>query len=292
MNEITNTNAASMPLAPRRGTEPGAASATPPETQSGAPYAPCPWQRAAVRSLLESQHRAALSIGPLAQGVEQSRLAVERGQILLRLAQHTLDKEANTEFGDRDLVEQIRDLMARLQGTWLDRYAEVLGKYVALFGRITKALNELQHAITETDKDGNFIVDFSKVIEALESIDDLGLGGNFASEGEANAFLEELGVEWFEVAPGGPPYQLQLKAEVITDLIAVFQSSKLKLTPTEYNSLTTSKDNLLERLMHMNRVLPDKNQRMLDLWNTLVKTLSGTIDSLNESRTRYVNNLI
>lgn len=289
MTVITDTNAARMPLALLRGTDPSAVSASPPETRAGAPNAA---QRAALRSQLQSQHGTALSIGPLAQGVEQSRHVVSDGEATLRAAQQALDEAADTGHRDRDLVEQIFDLMARLQGSWLDRYAEILGNYVALFDRITKALNKLQDAIKSTDGDGNFNVDFSEVISALQGIGDLGLGGNFASKDEADAFLKELGVEWLEVAPGGPPYQLQLKAEVINDLIAVFQSSKSKLTPTEYNSLITSKDNLLERLMHMNRVLPDKNQRMLDLWNTLVKTLSGTIDSLNESRTRYVNNII
>ncbi len=289
MTEITPANAASLPLALVRGTGPGAVSATPPETQPGALSAA---QRAALRSQLQSQHLTALSIGPLAQAVEQSRHAVSDGQATLLEAKQALDEAVDNGLGDRDLVEQIFELMARLQGSWLDRYAKILGKYVALFDQITKALNELQHAIKDTDDDGNFIVDFSAVISALEGIGDLGLGGNFASLGEADAFLKKLGVEWLEVAPGIPPYQLQLKEEVIKDLIAVFPSGEKKLTPTEYSSLITSKDNLLERLMHMNRVLPDKNQRMLDLWNTLVKTLSGTIDSLNESRTRYVNNLI
>jgi len=272
-----------------RGTDPGVAPATSAEKQPGPLSAA---HRAALHAQLQSQRSTVLSIGPLAQVVEQTRRDVTEGETRLRDAQQAVDQAVAGGLGDNELVRKILDLMEHLQGAWLERYAEILGNYVALFDQITSALNKLQHAIKDTDSDGNFIVDFSEVTTALGLITNLGLGGNFASEEEAGAFLKELGVEWFEVAPDGPPFQLQMKLVVITDIIEVFQSSKGKLTPTEYNTLITSKDNKMERLMHMNRVLPDKNQRMLDLWNNLVDRLASTIDSLNEARMRFVNNLV
>lgn len=222
---------------------------------------------------------------------EENEAQLEDPAFAARLAGQMVDT-LSTNGSSNDMLEEMQDLMERLQKEWLDRYSEILSKYVALFDKITTALNKLKDAITGTDDKGNFTVNFNSLLLELGKISEMGLGGGFDSRADAEAFLKELGVEWLSIeSVAGGTYQLRLKHEFMSDLTNLFAGRPSTMTPTEYNTLITAKDNIMERLMHINRVLPDKNQRKLQLWDTLVKTFSGTVESISEVNKSVVGNV-
>ncbi|WP_369969585.1 hypothetical protein AB8E26_04505 [Stenotrophomonas rhizophila] len=47
----------------------------------------------------------------------------------------------------------------------------------------------------------------------------------------------------------------------------------------------------MERFNHISKVMTENYQRTLQLWDTLVKTLSGTIDAITEADRVFVSNL-
>lgn len=200
--------------------------------------------------------------------------------------------ESHYEFFNRVLA-----LLTRLDGEWLSRYSDILGNYVDFFDKLTSAMALLKDAVTGHDDKGNLRVNFDNVIGKLnELLDDVengaGLGGGFATRAEAEAFLKELGVNGLVVkadSQGG--FELAVDPQMITDLIAVFPSGSSDMNPARYNAIITAKDSQMERFNHVNRVLPDKYQRQLQMWDTLVKALSGTIDSVTQADRLFAQNL-
>lgn len=192
------------------------------------------------------------------------------------------------------LTDQILALLQRLDGEWLQRYSDILSNYVGFFNKLTEALKGLKDAITGNGKDGDINVNFDKVKKALRELKadeaSLGLGGDFKTEADAKAFLEELGLSDLVVrVKADGTWELAVDPEIIDSLIGVFPGPG-SMNPGRYNAIISAKDSLMERFNHINRVLPDRYQRQLQTWDTLVKALSGTIDAMAETNRAIAQN--
>ena len=207
---------------------------------------------------------------------------------------------AGPRSSSSDFLDSIFELINRLDTEWLSRFSDVLGNYVGFFNELTDIMALLADSITGTDNNGNLNVDFSAVRNALDKLvneiqanNSGGLGGNFASHEEADAFLKDLGLRDLVIRPNrdGGGWQLAIDVTLVIRLRDMFTAGPHKISPAEHAALISAKDSLLERFNHINRVLPDKYQRQLQMWDTLVKTLSGTIDSMADTNKLIMQNM-
>ncbi len=192
-----------------------------------------------------------------------------------------------------DLFDEIFKLIQRLDTEWLGRFSDLLAKYVQFFNRLTDVMSLLKDSITDV-KDGKLDVDFTKLREELTKLaSGVGLGGNFRNDQEAQAFLDELGIEGLIITnnPPATTWQLAVDPTLINQLVDVFPKNPVSLDPAAHAAIISAKDSLMERFNHINRALPDKYQRQLQSWDTLVKTLSGTVDSMAESTGLILQNI-
>ena len=210
---------------------------------------------------------------------------------------------AGPQPSSSEFLQQIFALMERLNEEWISRFSGILENYVAFFNKLTDAMALLSSAIKKTDNNGNLIVNFTELKNALSDLhrelaQGEGLGGNFATKAEAEAFLDELGLKDLMVkqkADGS--WEVAINPDLIVQLRDLFppknpdDKSDITLSPAAHAALISAKDTLMERFNHINRVLPDKYQRQLQMWDTLVKTLSGTIESLAEANKVNIQNI-
>lgn len=212
-------------------------------------------------------------------------------QAILGQSEIDLIFDSHFDFYDRIIAE-----LERLKAGWLDPFGEVLSDYVAFFDSLTKAMSGLADAIKGTDSDGNLIVDYDAVRKALgeliggiHGMQDIPLGRPVDTREEAERLLEEM---------GSPPgviinevdgkFQIQLHHSLVQELINVFPEGEQKMSPAAHAALDAAKNAQMERLMHINRVIPDRYQRQVQSWETLVKILTGTIQSTSDTDSRIV----
>ena len=197
------------------------------------------------------------------------------------------DTDAAAESGELsdNLVDRIFALLTRLDKEWLTRFSDILSNYVAFFNKLTDALAKLSGSITGTGGNGDINVSFEEVRKALEALlkdtASHGLGGDFKTEAEAQEFLSNtLGLKELKVVekPDGT-WQLAIDSSMIQKMLDLFKNDGT-MNPGAHAAIISAKDSLLEQFNHINRVLPDRYQRQLQAWDTLVKTLSATIDSI------------
>lgn len=211
---------------------------------------------------------------------------------------------AGPQSSSSDFLDDIFALMERLDKEWLSRFSDILGNYVTFFNKLTDALALLSGSITSTDKDGNFWVDFRSVQRALRALkaeveNGLGLGGDFKTRAEAEAFLADLGLQDLKVRQKADgTFELVVDTALIDQLMEKIRRPPGEISiwvgpmsPAAHAAMTSAKDSLMERFNHINRVLPDKYQRQLQMWDTLVKTLSGTIDSMADTNKLIMQNM-
>jgi len=199
-----------------------------------------------------------------------------------------------------NLIDDIFALLDRLDKEWLSRFGDILSNYVGFFNKLSEAMALLGKAIIKTDGKGNLGVDFTPLLSALDELiqeaqGGPGLGGDFKTQAEAEAFLKELGVEGLIVKPkSGGGFELAVDPSMIRDLRELFvlkgTTLPIYINPAKHAAIISAKDSLMERFNHINRVIPDKYQRQLQLWDTLVKALSGTIDSMAEVNRLFAQN--
>lgn len=196
-----------------------------------------------------------------------------------------------------DFLARIFQLMRDLNTQWLSRFSDILQNYVAFFNKLTDAMALLSDAIKDTNNDGKLVVDFSSLRTALNTLfEELkagpGLGGNFKDKPEAEAFLKELGLE--DLMPREKPdgsFELMINPDRISALMEQFPAGQKTIGASHYNEIIGAKDNLMERFNHINRVLPEKYQRQLQMFDTLMKTLSGTSESMADTNKLIMQNL-
>ena len=205
---------------------------------------------------------------------------------------------ASESGSNQDFFEEIFALLDRLDKEWLSRFGDILSNYVGFFNKLTDAMALLSKAIVDHDDKGNLKVNFDDLRNALEGlISDVengsGLGGDFRTRAEAEEFLKELGLEGLVVKPKfGGGFELAVDPQMIRDVRNLFEEEgEHTMNPAAHAAIISAKDSLMERFNHINRVLPDKYQRQLQVWDTLVKALSGTIDSMAEVNRLVAQNI-
>ncbi len=224
------------------------------------------------------------------------------------LARHRLEEDdegyasdgaddSRAQASSSDFLARIFQLMKDLDTQWLSRFSDILQNYVSFFNKLTDAMALLSGAIKGTEKDGKLTVDFSDLRKALEKLceevrNGPGLGGNFKDKAEAEAFLKELGLEDLMVRENADKsIELVINPDRITAIIEQFPPKKTSITPSTYTEIIGAKDNMMERFNHINRVLPEKYQRQLQMFDTLMKTLSGTSESMADTTKLILQNM-
>lgn len=205
---------------------------------------------------------------------------------------------ASQSDSSQDFFEDIFALLDRLDKEWLSRFGDILSNYVGFFNKLTDAMALLSKAIVDHDDKGNLNVNFDDLRNALEGLiseveNGPGLGGDFRTRAEAEEFLKDLGLEGLVVKPTfGGGFELAVDPKMIRDLSTLFEEEgEQPMNPAAHAAIISAKDSLMERFNHINRVLPDKYQRQLQVWDTLVKALSGTIDSMAEANRLIAQNI-
>lgn len=199
-----------------------------------------------------------------------------------------------------DFYAQIVENLKQLKEGWLDPFGKILSDYVGFFDRLTQAMSGLSGAITGTDKDGNLIVDYSSVRQKLQQLiggaapfSNVPLGTPLDTDLEAKQFLKELGdPPGLIITRKDGKFQIELDKGFITSIINVFPAGKKTMSPAAHAALDAAKNAQMERLMHINRVIPDRYQRQVQSWETLVKILTGTIQSTSEADSNIARNWV
>lgn len=202
-----------------------------------------------------------------------------------------------------DFYEQLMKMLEGLQGEWLDRIQGVLEEFIAFFNKLNDIMSKIKDAIRGTNDKGEYIVEFSQIagelMDLANSAADLGLGGNFASEAEARKFFDDMGSpegmkvqfrdgKWEVAIDRAFILKIRESLYIVTDISAGFGGT---ITPARYQAIIAAKDGLMERFNHLSKVMTEKYQRTLQQWDTLVKALSSTIDSISEADRLFVSNL-
>jgi len=193
---------------------------------------------------------------------------------------------------------RIAELLARLDSEWIKKYSGFMADYVALFAKIGEAMNLLSQGLGAPDKDGNVTVDFGKLYDELEKIalelEAAGFGPEFDTREAAQAFLDELGLPDMKLValPNGK-FQIGVDPYLVRTLKDLFSGMNgTKLSAAQLQQLMSAKDTLLERFNHLNRTVPEKYQRQLQMWDQLTKILSSSIDSITEADRAFIQALI
>jgi len=193
---------------------------------------------------------------------------------------------------------RIAELLARLDSEWIKKYSGFMADYVALFAKIGEAMNLLSQGLGAPDKDGNVTVDFGKLYDELEKIalelEAAGFGPEFDTREAAQAFLDELGLPDMKLValPNGK-FQIGVDPYLVRTLKDLFRGMNgTKLSAAQLQQLMSAKDTLLERFNHLNRTVPEKYQRQLQMWDQLTKILSSSIDSITEADRAFIQALI
>lgn len=256
----------------------------------------------------------ALADDPGIDATVKASLAVQL-QLQPLFAHHEAAADAATQDDGShyDFFDELFKLLEGLQGDWLDRNQEILEKYIAFFEKLTEVMTLFASAFNGFQNDGTQNMNFDRLWVALEDLknsDAMNLGGSFATEAEAQEHLKKLGLEGVTVVRDGNGYQLRMDTSTISNLQGTLSlknghppnprpgepgydtgGRNVFLTPAKVNAITSAKDALMERFNHISKVMTENYQRTLQLWDTLVKTLSGTIDAITEADRVFVSNL-
>jgi len=278
-----------------------------------------PAQAAQIRQAIADAGRSQLmlSVQALADdpGIDATVKASLAVQLQPLLAHHeaAADAAAQDDGSHYDFFDELFKLLEGLQGDWLDRNQEILEKYIAFFEKLTEVMTLFASAFNGFQNDGTQNMNFDRLWVALEDLknsDAMNLGGSFATEAEAQEHLKKLGLEGVTVVRDGNGYQLRMDTSTISNLQGTLSLAggrppnprpgepgydagrrNVALTPAKVNAITSAKDALMERFNHISKVMTENYQRTLQLWDTLVKTLSGTIDAITEADRVFVSNL-
>jgi len=246
----------------------------------------------------------ALADDPGINATVKASLAVQL-QPLFAHREAAADAAAQDDGSHYDFFDELFKLLEGLQGDWLDRNQEILEKYIAFFDKLTAIMAKLAQAIEEGRVGGNGELRYNATeiageLQALmNDASALGLGGGFKTRAEADEFLEKLGLEGVRVgSDGAGGFQLMIDPALvgrIRQAIKIEEDGDLSwvgwVSPAHYNAMMAAKDSLMERFNHISKVMTENYQRTLQLWDTLVKTLSGTIDAITEADRVFVSNL-
>lgn len=267
-----------------------------------------PTQAAHARQAIADAGRSQLmlSVQALADdpGVDATVKASIAVQLQPLLAHHeaAADAAAQDDGSHYDFFDELFKLLEGLQGDWLDRNQEILEKYIAFFDKLTQIMAGLADAIAQ-QRDNELEINVQHVLDQLSALMNdaaaLGLGGSFPTKAEADKFLKDLGLEGVVVRAksDGSGYELAVDPGLIGNIRDAINPGGSPtpghrwISPARWNAMVAAKDALMERFNHISKVMTENYQRTLQLWDTLVKTLSGTIDAITEADRVFVSNL-
>lgn len=202
--------------------------------------------------------------------------------------------EQRADGSHSDFFDEIADLIARLDSEWISKYSDLLAGYVEFYKKLTDILADIKGQLGKPDKDGNVHVDFTALRQKLDALmadwKNKGFGEVFATEAAAKQFLAELGIEGLtvvEVMPGGG-WQISIAEDLITSLKNVFPEKAGSISASALNEMMAQKEVMMERFNFINRALPEKYQRQLQMWDSLVKILSSTIDAVTDADRAFI----
>lgn len=246
-----------------------------------------------LTALLHSTWPAVADAEP--DNAQAQQIVQEARQILKELVPDNVIKEADQRAGGShsDFFKEIADLIAQLDAEWISKYSGLLAGYVEFYKELTDALNGLKDQLGKPDKDGNVHVDFTelraKLDQMREAWGDKGFGEVFSSEAAAQQFLDELGIPGLTIIalPDGG-WQVSIDPALINSLQHVFNAIPGPLSASALNELMAQKEVMMERFNFINRAMPEKYQRQLQMWDSLVKILSSTIDAITEADRSFI----
>lgn len=193
-----------------------------------------------------------------------------------------------------DFFKEIADLIGRLDSEWISKYSSLLAGYVGFYKELTDILADLKANLGTPDKDGNVNVNFTALRARLDKLKadwkNKGFGEVFGTEAAAKQFLAELGIEGLTVVgvkPGGG-WQISIDTGLIDSLTHVFPSDVGPISASALNEMMAQKEVMMERFNFINRALPEKYQRQLQMWDSLVKILSSTITAVTDADQAFI----
>lgn len=222
---------------------------------------------------------------------------------LSRLTNPTADEHA---AGDALLAKSdshsvfysnVIQLIESLDLHWLSMYEDALSGYIKFFERLTSIMALEKDAISGTDDKGNLIVDFSAVRNGLSQLvadlDKIGSGlVSFSRRADAESLVEELGLSCLKVRSDGKGgYEVHIDRNAIIELRDTLPQGKSTIDPARHSAIISAKDSLMERFNHANMVLSDKYKYQMQVWDTLVRALSSSIEAMDEAQRTFIHNL-
>ncbi|MDR6092755.1 IpaD/SipD/SspD family type III secretion system needle tip protein [Stenotrophomonas sp. SORGH_AS_0321] len=197
--------------------------------------------------------------------------------------------EQRTGGSHSDFFKEIADMIARLETGWIKKYSGLLAGYVAFYKELTNILAAIKDQLGKPDKDGMVAVDFTALRAQLDDLrtkwGSQGFGEVFGTEAAARQYLAELGIEGLTVVERKPDggWQVSIDPDLINSLQHVFPADVGPISASALNELMAQKEVMMERFNFINRAIPEKYQRQLQMWDSLVKILSSSIDTITEA---------
>ncbi|WP_445147348.1 IpaD/SipD/SspD family type III secretion system needle tip protein [Dyella sp. Tek66A03] len=204
--------------------------------------------------------------------------------------------QVSLRYSHSDFYSDLIDAIDYLDSEWLSKYSDALAQYIEFFREFSNIMALLKDAI-EASGDNDVNVNFSEMSNRLKSLIDNysqaseGLG-SFPSQAAADAFIRDLGLSGLTVERAlDGSYAVMIDLQPVQDLRKSMPESPSKWDMAKYNAWLSSKDTYTEQLQHVSQVLGEKYSRNTQLFDTLIKVLSSTIESISEADKAFINNL-
>ncbi|WP_349985371.1 IpaD/SipD/SspD family type III secretion system needle tip protein [Stenotrophomonas sp. WHRI 8082] len=243
------------------------------------------------------RHSPWLSIADADSGDAQAQNVMQQAREILAglLSVDEIESAEQRAGGSHsDFFKEIADLIGRLDSEWISKYSSLLAGYVGFYKELTDILADLKANLGTPDKDGNVNVNFTALRLKLTNLKaawaNKGFGEVFGTEAAAKQFLAELGIDGLtvvEVKPGGG-WQISIDTGLIDSLTHVFPSDVGPISASALNEMMAQKEVMMERFNFINRALPEKYQRQLQMWDSLVKILSSTITAVTDADQAFI----
>ena len=201
--------------------------------------------------------------------------------------------EQRTTGSHREFFDEISKVIGHLDDELKSQYSDLLAGYVRFYRELTGILADLKDQLGKPDSDGMIEVNFKGLLLKLEKLKETwvskGFGAVFESKADAEKLLAELGIEGLKVVqlPDGS-WQVGIDTGLIDSLRNVFQPAEGSISATALNELLQQKETMMESFNFINRALPEKYQRRLQMWDALVKLLSSTIDAITDADSKVI----
>lgn len=215
------------------------------------------------------------------------------------------DKDASGLIWDShaEFYDKIGALIGALQEQWLSKFQDAMAKFLEFYKRFSDIMEGLKPEASG-DK-GDVKIDFAPVREALKKLMaeyrmDSGALASFPSEEAAKAFMAGMGLPSLTVKKGADgTFKVMMDVKAVEDLIHSMPykpgnpaaSYPVTWDSAKYNAWLSSKDSNVEEIKHVSKVLGEKLSEATQKFDSIVKQLSATIETINRCDMDFVNGL-